>query len=380
MRRVALFVFLMLSSTSLLLSQITDKTVIPSPTAASLGLYGQIPVDLFTGTPNISIPIYNYKSRDLSVPISLSYHSSNIKPSDHASWVGLGWSLQAGGVITRIQNELPDEFIHYAVPGGQPFPRGFFYKYNTLQPPDWNVWGSGTLMQASVQALETRWTNTNTNIAHQTVDYAPDEFQFNFLGMSGSFMVGQDNTWHLISKQGLNFSVTMEIGPYAVWEPNINPNGALPNTPSMVRNCLTRFILTGADGTKYYFGSDPAAYTYNFSLTNAGSQYFNTPDSSAVEFCRVGVGYGDNTARDGGTVAVSWYLTEIQSPNGDLITFRYTRDGPQILINTTTFGSSSNCPGCSPSVNWIYGAGDNVSILDGVIIIEHYGFKREYNI
>ena len=45
----------------------------PSPTAAALGLYGEYPVSLSTGTPEISIPIYEIRSKKLNLPISLNY-------------------------------------------------------------------------------------------------------------------------------------------------------------------------------------------------------------------------------------------------------------------------------------------------------------------
>ena len=73
----------------------------PAPTSASLGKYGDIPVGFHTGTPNISIPLYQLQGRALSVPISLSYHAGGMKVEEVASWVGSGWSLNAGGVITR---------------------------------------------------------------------------------------------------------------------------------------------------------------------------------------------------------------------------------------------------------------------------------------
>ena len=80
----------------------------PSPTAASLGTYGEFPVSLYTGTPNINIPIYNIQVGDFSLPISLSYHASGIKVEQMSGWVGLGWSLNAGGVITRSVRGLND--------------------------------------------------------------------------------------------------------------------------------------------------------------------------------------------------------------------------------------------------------------------------------
>ncbi len=49
-----------------------------SPNAAALGKYGDIPVSYHTGVPEISIPLYTITEGSLSVPISLSYHSSGI--------------------------------------------------------------------------------------------------------------------------------------------------------------------------------------------------------------------------------------------------------------------------------------------------------------
>ncbi len=92
-----------------------NDAVMPAPNAAALGKYGDIPVSTFTGTPNISIPLYTLKEGPLELPISLNYHSSGVKVGETASWVGLGWSLQAGGIITRTVIGLPDDkdFVGY---------------------------------------------------------------------------------------------------------------------------------------------------------------------------------------------------------------------------------------------------------------------------
>lgn len=83
----------------------------PSPNAAALGKYGIVPVSLQTGIPNISIPITEAIGRELKVPVTLNYHNNGFKPSEEASWVGLGWSLDAGGVITRILRDKVDELV-----------------------------------------------------------------------------------------------------------------------------------------------------------------------------------------------------------------------------------------------------------------------------
>src|SRR5450631_2669915 len=82
---------------------------ISSPTAASLGKYGDIPVNYHTGIPEIGIPIYTVQSGSLKLPISLSYHASGLKVQEAASWVGAGWALNAGGTITRTVVGAPDD-------------------------------------------------------------------------------------------------------------------------------------------------------------------------------------------------------------------------------------------------------------------------------
>lgn len=77
------------------------KIIPPSPEAASLGRYGEFPVELSKGTPSISIPLYEIQSGSLKVPISLSYHASGVRVNDVATSVGLSWTLNAGGAITR---------------------------------------------------------------------------------------------------------------------------------------------------------------------------------------------------------------------------------------------------------------------------------------
>ena len=79
-----------------------------TPESSSLMKYIDNPVSNYTGKASVSIPIYTIESRDLTVPISLNYHSGGIGVAEESSWVGLGWSLQAGGVITRKIRGLDD--------------------------------------------------------------------------------------------------------------------------------------------------------------------------------------------------------------------------------------------------------------------------------
>lgn len=44
------------------------------------------------------------------MPLALNYDASGVRPDEHPGWVGMNFSLSAGGVITRTVNNLPDEF------------------------------------------------------------------------------------------------------------------------------------------------------------------------------------------------------------------------------------------------------------------------------
>lgn len=72
-----------------------------SPNTASLGMYGHTPIGYYTGTPNINIPLYEINLDGKKIPITISYHASGIKVSQEASSIGLGWTLNIGGCITK---------------------------------------------------------------------------------------------------------------------------------------------------------------------------------------------------------------------------------------------------------------------------------------
>jgi len=87
-----------------------------SPEAAAMSRFGEYPVSMFTGIPDITIPLYEIKTKNFSVPITLSYHAGGNKVNDFAPWVGLGWSLNAGGRVTRKCNGKDDQLYTRNVP------------------------------------------------------------------------------------------------------------------------------------------------------------------------------------------------------------------------------------------------------------------------
>lgn len=80
-----------------------------SPEAADIAKYASYPVDYSTGVPQITIPLYEIVSRDIILPITLSYHASGLKPKEESGWVGSGWTLNVVPSIVRTVNGIPDE-------------------------------------------------------------------------------------------------------------------------------------------------------------------------------------------------------------------------------------------------------------------------------
>lgn len=148
----------------------------PSPNASSLEKYAQIPVSNYTGTPNISIPIWNIQLQDFNLPIGLSYHASGIKVAENASWVGLGWALNAGGLVTRSVVNLEDNpAVNYYISP---------HKIPQSNPGYWFIG----------QAI---------GLEDPRIDTEPDIFSFNFNGRTGKFMYDQEGDIHLFPHQDL---------------------------------------------------------------------------------------------------------------------------------------------------------------------------------
>ena len=107
MKKIVLFVCL-LSLASIAIGQenpppssFTTELLPNNPDVANLGKFGDIPINQYNGTANITVPIYNLNFDGLSIPISANYNTSGIPVAQEASWIGLGWSLNEGYSITR---------------------------------------------------------------------------------------------------------------------------------------------------------------------------------------------------------------------------------------------------------------------------------------
>ena len=80
-----------------------------SPESFKFSQYGNVPIGMFTGAPNINIPITELSVDGTSIPIFLNYSSNGINIDEMNGSVGLGWTFISGGVITRTIRDRADE-------------------------------------------------------------------------------------------------------------------------------------------------------------------------------------------------------------------------------------------------------------------------------
>lgn len=81
-----------------------------SPSSSRLMQEVNYPVNYCTGAVGVSIPIYEIKTRDFTLPIALKCKTTGIRASETwYSWVGVGWNLEVEPTITREIRGKADE-------------------------------------------------------------------------------------------------------------------------------------------------------------------------------------------------------------------------------------------------------------------------------
>ncbi|MFW0739158.1 DUF5977 domain-containing protein [Flavobacterium sp. T12S277] len=151
----------------------------PSPTAYELGRYGQTDVGTFTGTPNISVPIYTYKTKNIAIPIALNYNSNGIEVDQMETNVGLGWNLNTGGIINRVVRGQADEKRTVEITSERNCSADSFLTYMH-------------------------------NNQHQ--DLQPDLYSYNFQGYSGQFVFDNNGKAVMIPQNNLKLERLQIIG------------------------------------------------------------------------------------------------------------------------------------------------------------------------
>jgi YD repeat-containing protein len=260
-----------------------------TPTVAGMGLYTEVPISHFTGSPQISIPLYEVSEGNFKMPISLNYHPSSVRVHSHPGWVGLGWSLSAGGTITRTAYGYLDErTIKY-----NGLAIGFFGTFSQLGGSDMDWCSPERLDQYKESFLPT---------PEGSLEAMPDEFEFNFLNYSGKFFMGHDGNWKVVSDDAIKVEFDQTLGVGFIGEGDLRANilDRISVYGSALRQMWTgryfnKFTLVAPDGVRYEFGGKNA--------TEYSVPYYAQLQS--------------------GPIPVTWHLTKISLPTGHEINLTY---------------------------------------------------------
>ncbi len=153
-------------------------------------------VDFLTGSLQYSIPLGEVAANDVSVPISVGQHGNALTVAEGEGDCGMGWSLSAGGAITRVVRGLPDEL-------NTTERKGWLYlgsNYSSIQ--NFSPSGNDVLDVCSDEASDFNFLD---GLAF-TYDTEPDLFFFQAPGISGQFILNASGVPQLLSLQDLTIS------------------------------------------------------------------------------------------------------------------------------------------------------------------------------
>ncbi|WP_083627307.1 hypothetical protein [Mucilaginibacter polytrichastri] len=211
-------------------NEFVQKIIPPSPSAGTMSTYGNLPLNGSSGGFNYSIPLYDIKCGDISLPISANYYSTGVSVDALAGLVGMDWNLSAGGTISRVVKDFPDELSN-----------------NRWYPtsPDWANSSDEVMMK---------------NLARESgFDGEQDWFSFNVNGLSGSFYFDANLNIHLSSDSDVTISYT----PI----PASNP-------------IRMKFTIKDDRGFRYVFGGSDAYIENNTPLNGCSVETYTSYDSA----------------------------------------------------------------------------------------------------
>ncbi|QAA81976.1 hypothetical protein EI546_09680 [Aequorivita sp. H23M31] len=292
----------------------------PSPAVASLMRFEEIPVNEYTGMPQIDIPIFSTKTlySKLNFNMGLSYHASSVNADEIAPYTGLGWNLMAGGVISRTVRGLPDEYLEYASTAGKGKvgifhnnPGGILAEYSNYYYVAEGLINGG--YDPNNEVAEFKW----DGYEHGKYDTQHDLYQFNFMGHSGRFIIRknvQNNRLNVVPlDNNTNYKINIDYDPETFG--------------------IEGFTIIDENGINYIFDEiDFCEYTSSASFLT----YFDNSSSSSITSMVL-------------PYPTAFHLTKVKDPFGNpIITFTYKDH-----LETTYSNSATRNTLISPTVEFI---------------------------
>lgn len=184
------------------------KFLPPPPDAFNIVKSADASVGLHTGTAQIRVPLFEYKAGGQSYPLSVQYSSNGVLVDGLPSKVGMNWTFNPGGVITRVIMDDPDET-------------------NPLKSPPADALNLNQLAEyVHLMSLQGTTDGYNTQ---------PDEYQFSVGNLSGKFFYDHNGVLRLSSYSKIKIE-KKQTGSNVDWD----------------------FKLTDENGIKYFFGGTGA--------------------------------------------------------------------------------------------------------------------------
>ncbi len=336
-------------------NEIPEGNLLSNPDVSAFQKVNMFDMNLYTGKANINIPIYEIKTGDLSIPITLNYDTGGIKVDDIATSVGQNWSLSAGGSISRIIKDFPDNEISF----------GLFAE------SDWDL---GTILNP-----ELNYIGYNRHFGSPTVDYlawGPNNRYAVYSEAIGSLTGAPFNTGVLINRDDYQRDFCPDL--FIASAPSLNTKFTCINnsTKEIYPNSLDTFTTTFLDNSgnkmtsylvdvrnSYGFGFGSNGFDhhgrinkmikdfFSFQITNEKGFIYNFNEEEVSESFLVKpnmiVGYsssGDAISAQNENVRMlmnnyskkihTWNLSSIKDTKGNEVIFQYeTYSNGNVLKN-----------------------------------------------
>ena len=255
----------------------------PSAEVASLEKYIDMPVGTFTGIPDINIPIYEINANGIKVPINLSYHATAFNPNEHPGWVGMNWSLNAGGCISRSVKGVPDDWV--------------IWEYYRTDKNIFRCMYFDSMYHEYFGSDKTYFHGYEGELA----DKENDVFYFNFLGYSGKFVFDINANKPVILNNVNNLKIVVDKELHL--DEFLHLNELNTTMPAKVLS-ISGFEIVDSRGFRYHFGGIEADKLTNVSRSTS-----------------IGAGLPYEERR---IQTDSWHIDKIIDPYGNvLVTFDY---------------------------------------------------------
>ncbi|PAM94997.1 hypothetical protein B4N84_06850 [Flavobacterium sp. IR1] len=263
--------FLFLCTISTAIAQPEKVNVLPpSIDNYNFTKYGGLEMSGNTGGFSYALPLYTIQHHGISVPISLSYFTDGVKVNDIAGIAGMNWNLMAGGMITRVVKDQPDEYaatIKY---------RPETTEINKIVEGNYDdAYYLANIKQDAIDLWNTIYNTEGANF-YNKLDTEQDAFSFNFNGHSGSFYLENNEIYLDTDENGIKASFEKVV---------------------IGTQSYLKFIFITPDGIKYTLGG-------------------------AAEFVESSEISGDCGRNYSSPIPTSWHLREIEY-NNQIVSFSY---------------------------------------------------------